>query len=163
MNEKQNITLSHIDADGKATMVDVSDKDISERVAKAKCSVSLQASTISLICDGNIKKGDVLSVAHLAGIMGAKKTSDLIPLCHPLNPNSIEINLTIDEEQNSVNIESTVKVMGKTGVEMEALTAVTIAALTIYDMVKAVDRETTISNIRLTHKSGGKSGDYNAF
>ena len=114
MNEKQNITLSHIDADGKATMVDVSDKDISERVAKAKCSVSLQASTISLICDGNIKKGDVLSVAHLAGIMGAKKTSDLIPLCHPLNPNSIEINLTIDEEQNSVNIESTVKVMGKT-------------------------------------------------
>ncbi|MFL2655460.1 MAG: cyclic pyranopterin monophosphate synthase MoaC [Alphaproteobacteria bacterium] len=163
MNEKQNITLSHIDADGKATMVDVSDKDISERVAKAKCSVNLQASTISLICDGNIKKGDVLSVAHLAGIMGAKKTSDLIPLCHPLSPNSIEINLTIDEEQNSVNIESTVKVMGKTGVEMEALTAVTIAALTIYDMVKAVDRETTISNIRLTHKSGGKSGDYNAF
>ena len=163
MNEKQNITLSHIDADGKATMVDVSDKDISERVAKAKCSVNLQASTISLICDGNIKKGDVLSVAHLAGIMGAKKTSDLIPLCHPLSPNSIEINLTIDEEQNSVNIESTVKVMGKTGVEMEALTSVTIAALTIYDMVKAVDRETTISNIRLTHKSGGKSGDYNAF
>ncbi len=163
MNEKQNITLSHIDADGKATMVDVSNKDISERVAKAKCSVNLQASTISLICDGNIKKGDVLSVAHLAGIMGAKKTSDLIPLCHPLSPNSIEINLTIDEEQNSVNIESTVKVMGKTGVEMEALTAVTIAALTIYDMVKAVDRETTISNIRLTHKSGGKSGDYNAF
>lgn len=163
MNEKQNIKLSHIDADGKATMVDVSDKDISERVAKAKCSVNLQASTISLICDGNIKKGDVLSVAHLAGIMGAKKTSDLIPLCHPLSPNSIEINLTIDEEQNSVNIESTVKVMGKTGVEMEALTAVTIAALTIYDMVKAVDRETTISNIRLTHKSGGKSGDYNAF
>ena len=163
MNEKQNITLSHIDADGKATMVDVSNKDISERVAKAKCSVNLQASTISLICDGNIKKGDVLSVAHLAGIMGAKKTSDLIPLCHPLSPNSIEINLTIDEEQNSVNIESTVKVMGKTGVEMEALTSVTIAALTIYDMVKAVDRETTISNIRLTHKSGGKSGDYNAF
>ena len=163
MNEKQNIKLSHIDADGKATMVDVSNKDISERVAKAKCSVNLQASTISLICDGNIKKGDVLSVAHLAGIMGAKKTSDLIPLCHPLSPNSIEINLTIDEEQNSVNIESTVKVMGKTGVEMEALTAVTIAALTIYDMVKAVDRETTISNIRLTHKSGGKSGDYNAF
>ena len=163
MNEKQNIKLSHIDADGKATMVDVSDKDISERVAKAKCSVNLQASTISLICDGNIKKGDVLSVAHLAGIMGAKKTSDLIPLCHPLSPNSIEINLTIDEEQNSVNIESTVKVMGKTGVEMEALTSVTIAALTIYDMVKAVDRETTISNIRLTHKSGGKSGDYNAF
>ena len=162
MNKKENIKLSHLDVDGKARMVDVSYKDISERVAKAKCSVFLQASTVSLICDGNLKKGDVLSVAHLAGIMGAKKTADLIPLCHPLNPNSIEVNLIIDENRNSIDIESTVKVMGKTGVEMEALTSVTIAALTIYDMVKAVDRGTTISNVRLTHKSGGKSGDYNA-
>ena len=160
MNEKQNIKLSHIDADGKATMVDVSNKDISERVAKAKCSVNLQASTISLICDGNIKKGDVLSVAHLAGIMGAKKTSDLIPLCHPLNPNSIEINLTIDEEQNSVNIESTVKVMGKTGVEMEALMAVNIACLTIYDMIKSIDKHAKINSVKLISKSGGKSGDW---
>ena len=162
MNKKENIKLSHLDVDGKARMVDVSNKDISERVAQAKCSVFLQASTVSLICDGNLKKGDVLSVAHLAGIMGAKKTADLIPLCHPLNPNSIEVNLIIDENRNSIDIESTIKVMGKTGVEMEALTSVTIAALTIYDMVKAVDRGTTISNVRLTHKSGGKSGDYNA-
>ena len=162
MNKKENIKLSHLDVDGKARMVDVSYKDISERVAQAKCSVFLQASTVSLICDGNLKKGDVLSVAHLAGIMGAKKTADLIPLCHPLNPNSIEVNLTVDENRNSIDIKSTVKVMGKTGVEMEALTSVTIAALTIYDMVKAVDRGTTISNVRLTHKSGGKSGDYNA-
>jgi cyclic pyranopterin phosphate synthase len=162
MNKKENIKLSHLDVDGKARMVDVSNKDISERVAQAKCSVFLQASTVSLICDGNLKKGDVLSVAHLAGIMGAKKTADLIPLCHPLNPNSIEVNLTVDENRNSIDIKSTVKVMGKTGVEMEALTSVTIAALTIYDMVKAVDRGTTISNVRLTHKSGGKSGDYNA-
>lgn len=162
MNEKENTKFSHLDADGKARMVDVSHKDISERVAEAKCSVILESSTISQICDGNVKKGDVLSIARLAGIMGAKKTSDLIPLCHPLNLNSIEVNLTVDENRKTIDIESIVKVMGKTGAEMEALTSVTIAALTIYDMVKAVDRGTTITDVRLTHKSGGKSGDYNA-
>ena len=154
--------FSHLDADGQAAMVDVSDKAISQRTATARCTVLMQPDTIALIRKGAVKKGDVLSVARLAGIMGAKRTSDLIPLCHPLNPTSIDVNLLVDVARNAIDIDATVKVDGKTGVEMEALTAATIAALTVYDMVKAVDRGTTITDLRLVHKAGGKSGEFRA-
>lgn len=154
--------LTHIDADGNARMVDVSDKDVTRRTATAGCRVIMQAETVALICDGAVKKGDVLSVARLAGIMGAKKTSELIPLCHPLLINKADVELSIDDGANAVNIEATVRVDGKTGVEMEALTAATIAALTVYDMVKAVDRGTRITDVRLLQKAGGKSGTYEA-
>ena len=117
---------------------------------------------MALIQRGAVKKGDVLSVARLAGIMGAKRTADLIPLCHPLNPTGIDVNLTIDATRDAIDIDATVKVTGQTGVEMEALTAATVAALTVYDMVKAVDRGTTITDVRLVHKAGGKSGEYKA-
>lgn len=150
--------LTHIDADGAATMVDVSDKDVTERTATATASVAMQATTIALIRDGLVKKGDVLSVARLAGIMGAKRTAELIPLCHPLNVNSIKVDLTLPADRNAVDISATVRVDGKTGVEMEAMTAVSVAALTVYDMVKAVDRGVVIGDIRLRHKQGGKSG-----
>ena len=152
--------FTHFDKDGKARMVDVSDKAETERSATAKGSVIMQPATLALIKDGGVKKGDVLSVARLAGIMGAKKTPDLIPLCHPLALTSVQVDLTLDEARNAVDITATCKLVGKTGVEMEALTAVSVAALTVYDMCKAVDKGMQIVDIRLTHKSGGKSGTF---
>ena len=154
--------LSHFDKKGAAVMVDVSAKGETERVAVAAGSVVMQPATLKLIQSGGVKKGDVLAVARLAGIMAAKKTPDLIPLCHPLSLNSVSIELVCDTKRHAVDIEATVKISGKTGVEMEALTAVSVAALTIYDMCKAVDRGMRIENIRLLHKSGGKSGTYEA-
>ncbi|MEQ8321588.1 MAG: cyclic pyranopterin monophosphate synthase MoaC [Rhodospirillales bacterium] len=154
--------FTHIDADGNAVMVDVSDKADTERVATARGSIYMQAETLSKIMQGGVKKGDVLSVAQLAGIMGAKKTPDLIPLCHPLALTSVRVDLVCDPERNAVDIEATCKLKGQTGVEMEALTACSVAALTVYDMCKAVDRGMRISDIRLTHKSGGKSGTFEA-
>jgi cyclic pyranopterin monophosphate synthase len=152
--------FTHFDKEGKARMVDVSDKAETERVATAKGSVIMQPATLALIKDGGVKKGDVLSVARLAGIMGAKKTPDLIPLCHPLALTSVQVDLTLDEARNAVDITATCKLTGKTGVEMEALTAVSVAALTVYDMCKAADKAMQIVDIRLTHKSGGKSGTF---
>jgi len=152
--------FTHFDKEGKARMVDVSDKAETERVATAKGSVLMQPATLALIKEGGVKKGDVLSVARLAGIMGAKKTPDLIPLCHPLALTSVQVDLTLDEARNAVDITATCKLVGKTGVEMEALTAVSVAALTVYDMCKAVDKAMQIVDIRLTHKSGGKSGTF---
>ena len=154
--------FTHFDKEGKARMVDVSDKAETERVAIAKGSVLMQPTTLALIRDGAVKKGDVLSVARLAGIMGAKKTPDLIPLCHPLALTSVQVDLTLDEARNAVDITATCKLVGKTGVEMEALTAVSVAALTVYDMCKAVDKGMQIVDLRLTHKSGGKSGTFAA-
>ena len=155
--------LTHIDADGNAVMVDVGGKTSTDRVATAACSVLMHKDTITAISSGKIKKGDVLSIAQLAGIMGSKKTADLIPLCHPIALTSSKVELTIDQALNSVNITANCKVNGQTGVEMEALTAVTVAALTVYDMCKAIDRSIQITDIRLTYKSGGKSGTFNAF
>ncbi|TDI57983.1 MAG: cyclic pyranopterin monophosphate synthase MoaC [Alphaproteobacteria bacterium] len=154
--------LTHFDAKGKSRMVDVSDKEVTERVAVAAGSVVMAPDTMKLITEGGVKKGDVLSVARLAGIMGAKKTPDLIPLCHPLALNSVEVDLVCDPERNAVDITATCKVTGRTGVEMEALTAAAVAALTVYDMCKAVDRGMRITEIRLVHKSGGRSGTYDA-
>ena len=154
--------FTHFDADGKAVMVDVSGKAESERIAVAQGSVLMQPETHALIRAGGVEKGDVLSVARLAGIMGAKRTPDLIPLCHPLALTSVKVDLALSETQPAVEITATCKLTGKTGVEMEALTAVAIAALTVYDMCKAVDRAMRIQDIRLTHKSGGKSGIYDA-
>ncbi len=154
--------FTHLDDDGNAVMVDVSDKEITERIATAKGSVYMQPDTLALIMDGGVKKGDVLSVAQLAGIMGAKKTPDLIPLCHPLSLSSVKVDLACDPARNAVDITATCKLDGKTGVEMEALTAASVAALTVYDMCKAVDRGMRISDIRLVHKSGGKSGTFEA-
>ena len=152
--------FTHIDQDGNAIMVDVSDKDISERTATAKASVIMLPETLSRIMAGTMKKGDVLAVAQLAGIMGAKKTPDLIPLCHPLALTSVKVELTCDPDRNAVDIEGTCKLKGRTGVEMESLTAVTIAALTVYDMCKAIDKGMTITDVRLTYKDGGKSGKF---
>jgi cyclic pyranopterin phosphate synthase len=154
--------FTHFDKEGKARMVDVSDKAETERSATAKGSVIMQPATLALIKEGGVKKGDVLSVARLAGIMGAKRTPDLIPLCHPLALTSVQVDLTLDEARNAVDISATCKLTGKTGVEMEALTAVSVAALTVYDMCKAVDKAMQIVDIRLTHKSGGKSGTYDS-
>jgi cyclic pyranopterin phosphate synthase len=154
--------LTHFDAEGNARMVDVSDKAETERVAVARGSVVMAPETLALIRDGHVKKGDVLTVAQLAGIMGAKRTPDLIPLCHPLSLSSVKVELSIDAAHSAVAIEATCKLKGRTGVEMEALTAVSVAALTVYDMVKAVDKSMHITEIRLVHKSGGKSGTYEA-
>ena len=154
--------FTHLDAEGNAVMVDVSDKADTERTATAKGSIFMQPETLEKIMQGGVKKGDVLSVAQLAGIMGAKKTPDLIPLCHPLALTSVKVNLVCDPERNAVDIEATCKLKGQTGVEMEALSAVSVAALTVYDMCKAVDRGMRISDIRLTHKAGGKSGTFEA-
>ena len=154
--------LTHFDSKGNAVMVDVSNKPDSSRVASASASVLMQPATMQLIIDKGVKKGDVLSVARLAGIMGAKKTPELIPLCHPLALTSVKLLLTCDVRKNAIEIVSTCKVKGPTGVEMEALTAVSIAALTVYDMCKAVDREMHITDIHLKIKSGGKSGDWSA-
>jgi len=154
--------FTHFDAEGKAAMVDVSAKDETERSATAKGSVIMQAATIALIAAGTMKKGDVLAVARLAGIMAAKRTPDLVPLCHPLALTGIAVDLTIDRKRNAVDIAATCRLVGRTGVEMEALTAVSVAALTVYDMCKAVDRSMTITDIRLTQKRGGKSGTFKA-
>jgi cyclic pyranopterin phosphate synthase len=154
--------LTHFDAAGKARMVDVSTKAETTRVAVAKGEVTMQPETLKLVAEGTAAKGDVLGTARLAGIMAAKRTSDLIPLCHPLPVTSVAVDLECNAAKNTVEITATVKTTGKTGVEMEALTAVSVAALTVYDMVKAVDRGMTIGAIRLTHKSGGKSGTWEA-
>ena len=152
--------LTHFDERGNARMVDVGDKDVTERVATAKASVIMQPATLKLIRDKKAAKGDVLAVAQLAGIMAAKKTPDLIPLCHPLALTSVKVDLTCDPERHAVDITATCKLKGRTGVEMEALTAVSVAALTVYDMCKAVDRGMVIGEVGLLHKAGGKSGDY---
>jgi cyclic pyranopterin phosphate synthase len=152
--------LTHIGDDGEARMVDVSDKDITDRTATARGTVLMAPETLKLIIDGTVKKGDVISVARLAGIMAAKRTSDLIPLCHPLALNKVDVNLVCDADRNAVDIEATCRVSGRTGVEMEALTAVSTAALTVYDMCKAVDRGMQLTDIRLVHKAGGKSGEF---
>ena len=154
--------FTHFDETGKAVMVDVSDKADSARMAVAAGRVLVSAETAKLIASGGLKKGDVLSVARLAGIMGAKRTPDLIPLCHPLALSSVKVELSLDEAACAVEITATCKLVGKTGVEMEALTAVSVAALTVYDMCKAVDKGMQITDIRLLHKSGGKSGTYEA-
>jgi cyclic pyranopterin phosphate synthase len=154
--------FSHFDAEGKAVMVDVSAKPDSERVAVAAGSVTMAPETLALIRDGGVQKGDVLAVARLAGIMAAKRTPELIPLCHPLQLTSVEVDLSLDPTRNAVDITATCRLTGKTGVEMEALTAVSVAALTVYDMCKAVDRAMRFSGIRLVEKTGGRSGDYRA-
>lgn len=154
--------LTHFDASGDAHMVDVTEKDITSRSATAKGAVRMQPETLALIRDGKAKKGDVLAVARLAGIMAAKKTADIIPLCHPLALSKVSMELEVNEAASSVDIAATVRVTGKTGVEMEALTAVSAAALTIYDMVKAVDKSMQLTDIRLVHKAGGRSGEFTA-
>ncbi|HJM61134.1 MAG TPA: cyclic pyranopterin monophosphate synthase MoaC [Alphaproteobacteria bacterium] len=154
--------FTHFDADGKAMMVNVGAKDVTERVAVAGARVSMAPETLRMIMAGDHKKGDVLGIARLAGIMAAKRTPDLIPLCHPLILTLVAVDLACAEADNAVDITATCKLKGRTGVEMEALTAASVAALTVYDMCKAVDRSMRISEIRLRHKSGGKSGTYNA-
>lgn len=154
--------LTHFDAQGQAHMVDVSEKEVTDRIATASGCVRMLPETLAIITEGRAKKGDVLSVARLAGIMGAKRTSDLIPLCHPLPITKVAVELTPDEALPGVRIEATVKTSGQTGVEMEALTAVSTAALTLYDMVKAVEKSMEICDIRLEMKDGGKSGRYEA-
>jgi cyclic pyranopterin monophosphate synthase len=152
--------LSHIDEQGRARMVDVSDKDVTRRIAVARGAINMCPETLALILEEKIEKGDVFSVARVAGIMAAKKTSELIPMCHPLSITSVEVKLNPQEDPARVEIEAAVRVDGKTGVEMEAMTAVCVAGLTIYDMCKAVDRKMWISEIRLVEKSGGKSGAF---
>ena len=152
--------LTHFDADGRAHMVDVSDKPVTARIAVARGSVKMSAQTLALITEGRAKKGDVLGVARLAGIMAAKKTAELIPRCPPLPIPKVALNLTPDPTLPGIVVEATVKTSGQTGVEMEALTAVSIACLTIYDMVKAVEKSMSIEEIRLILKDGGKSGRY---
>lgn len=150
--------LTHINEQGRAKMVDVSAKDETVRVAEAYGSVYMKKETLERIKEGSIVKGDVLAVAQVAGIMGAKKTSDIIPMCHPIMISGCDINFSLNFEENKVEITATAKTTGQTGIEMEALTAVTIAGLTIYDMCKAIDREMIISDVMLMKKSGGKSG-----
>ena len=154
--------FTHLDDEGNAVMVDVSDKQATQRTATAKGTVTMEPETMALIQAGGVKKGDVLSVAQLAGIMGAKRTPDLIPLCHPLELTSVTVDLVCDPGRNAVDITATCKLKGQTGVEMEALTAVAVAALTVYDMCKAVDRGMKITDVRLAHKAGGKSGTFEA-
>ncbi len=152
--------LTHFDARGNATMVDVSAKSATARTATARGRVVMQPATLALIRSGKASKGDVLGVARLAGIMAAKRTADLIPLCHSLALSAVTIDLQCDDAASAVEIEATVRTTGQTGVEMEALTAVSVAALTVYDMCKSVDRGMRIEAIRLTHKAGGKSGEF---
>jgi len=152
--------FTNFDEHGKAVMVDVSDKDATERTATAKGSVIMEPETLARIEEGAVGKGDVLGIARTAGIMAAKRTSELIPLCHPLALTAVTVDLTCDRERNAVDIVATCRIKGRTGVEMEALTAVSVAALTVYDMCKALDRSIRMTDIRLTHKSGGKSGVY---
>lgn len=152
--------FTHFNEDGKAKMVDVGEKKVTCRTAVAGGCVLVNRETFALIQSGGMKKGDVLTVAQIAGIMGAKRTPDLIPMCHPLILDGIDLRLTLDEAQCAVNIEATVSCTGRTGVEMEALTAVTTAALTVYDMCKAVQKDMLITDIRLLEKTGGVHGDY---
>ncbi|MGI9374211.1 MAG: cyclic pyranopterin monophosphate synthase MoaC [Hyphomicrobiales bacterium] len=152
--------LTHIDKQGNAHMVDVSKKDVTERVAVAAGSVWMQGETLELIQSGNAKKGDVIATARIAGIMAAKRTHELIPLCHPLALSKVSIDIIADDVEPRLDVTAMVKVTGQTGVEMEALTAVSVTCLTIYDMVKAVDRGIRITDIRLQEKSGGKSGNF---
>ena len=159
-NDEQRLT--HLDADGKATMVNVAAKDDTERIAVAEGFVYMRAETFDAIHEGIVQKGDVLTVARIAGIMGAKQTSNLIPLCHPIPLHHIEIELNMNRAQQTIQIIAKTRTIGKTGVEMEALTAVSVAALTIYDMAKAMDRSMRINGIRLIEKIGGKSGHYQA-
>ena len=154
--------LSHLDARGRARMVDVSDKGVTARSATARGSVLVAAATMVFVQEDGVEKGDVLGVARLAGIMGAKRTPELIPLCHPLALTAIDVELTCDVARGAIDITATCKIEGRTGVEMEALTAVAVAALTVYDMVKAVDRGARITDIHLLRKAGGKSGPYEA-
>lgn len=154
--------LTHLDEQGAARMVDVSAKPDTARVAVAGGAVYMQPETLRLIREGALKKGDVLTIARIAGIMAAKRTAEIIPLCHPIPLTKIDVELSLDEEVNAVHIRATAHTVGKTGVEMEALTAVSAAALTIYDMAKAVDRGMRLSDIRLLAKQGGQHGDYTA-
>ena len=154
--------LTHLDATGNAHMVDVSDKHVTSRSATAKAQVLMLPETLALILGGTAKKGDVLATARIAGIMAAKKTHELIPLCHPLLITKVSVDFVADEKTSSIEVSATVRVEGKTGVEMEALTACSVAALTLYDMCKAVDRGMKITDLRLTEKSGGKSGTFTA-
>lgn len=154
--------LTHIGADGEARMVDVSGKAATKRTAVAEGRVVMQKATLDLVLSGNAKKGDVLGAARIAGIMAAKKTSELIPLCHPLLLSKVEVDIAPDQALPGLVVRATVKITGQTGVEMEALTAVSVACLTIYDMVKAAEKSMCIEGIRLLEKSGGKSGDYRA-
>jgi len=152
--------LTHLDERGRARMVDVSAKGETVRIATARGRGLMRPETLRLIQSGGVKKGDVLAIAQVAGVMGAKKTSDIIPLCHPLPITGVDLTFDLDEDASAVEIEASARIVGKTGVEMEALTAVATAALTVYDMCKAVDKEMTISAIQLDEKSGGRSGDY---
>ena len=152
--------LTHYDDNGNAHMVDISDKQNSFRTAKAACSIQMSLETLKIIADGNSKKGDVLNVARIAGIQGAKRTSELIPLCHPISLTKINLDLTLNDKIPGIEIISTVNTTGPTGVEMEALTAASISALTVYDMVKSLDKSIIIKDLRLIFKDGGKSGRY---
>ncbi|MCL2820350.1 MAG: cyclic pyranopterin monophosphate synthase MoaC [Oscillospiraceae bacterium] len=152
--------LTHFNNEGHAKMVDVSGKSVTVREAVACGVVSVNTETFNMITQGENKKGDVLAVAQVAGIMAAKRTSDIIPMCHPINITGVDISFNPDEEQNAIEITATVRSKGETGVEMEALTAVTVTALTIYDMCKSVQKDIKISEIQLIKKTGGKSGDY---
>ncbi|MGJ3237807.1 MAG: cyclic pyranopterin monophosphate synthase MoaC [Anaerolineae bacterium] len=152
--------LTHLDEQGRADMVDVGDKPDSNRIAVAEGAVYVQPQTLALIKAGNMKKGDVLTIARIAGIMAAKKTAELIPLCHPVPMTKIGVDLTLDEADNAIRIRAQARTVGKTGIEMEVLTAVSVTALTIYDMAKAVDRTMRIGDIRLLEKRGGVHGDY---
>ncbi len=152
--------LSHLDPEGRARMVDVTDKDTTSRVAVARGMICMRSETLDMIVEKKVAKGDVFSVARVAAMMAAKKTPDLIPMCHPLNITSVELSLTPERNPARVEIEAVVKVTGQTGVEMEAMTAVAVCGLTIYDMCKAADREMSIGEIRLVKKSGGKSGAF---
>jgi cyclic pyranopterin monophosphate synthase len=154
--------LSHLDDAGHARMVDVSPKEETERTATATAEVTMLPATLALIQEGGVAKGDVLAVARIAGIMAAKKTPELIPLCHPLALSSVTVDLVCDPQRNAVDITATCKLKGRTGVEMEALTAASVAALTVYDMCKAVDRGMVIGPVKLVHKAGGKSGEWKA-
>src|SRR5438477_3846507 len=152
--------LTHLDESGRARMVDVSDKDVTRREATARAVVAMQPETARLIAAGGMAKGDVLAVAQVAGVMAAKRTPDLIPLCHPLPITGVDMAFDLDVERSSLEIRATVRVTSRTGVEMEALTAASVAALTVYDMCKAVDRGMSIGNVELLHKAGGKSGEF---
>lgn len=154
--------LTHLDKDGRASMVDVSEKPETKRIAVAKGRIYMQKETLALIEAGGVKKGDVYTVARLAGIMAAKKTADLIPLCHPLPIQNVQVELVSNTSESCVDITATAALYGRTGIEMEALAAVSVAGLTIYDMCKAVDKGMRITDVRLTHKSGGKSGSFDA-
>ena len=160
-NNGPELHLTHLDDQGNAKMVDVGDKEVTSREAVARGHVSVQPETLRLIKEGLMKKGDVLTIAQLAGIMGAKKTSELIPLCHPLPLDRVDVDLELDEKEGRINITAAAKTTARTGVEMEALTAVSVAALTLYDMCKSVDRGMRIEAVRLVKKSGGRSGDIN--